>query len=182
MARTVKKPKTKEEKTKAGRPTDYTAELATEICDAISQSDKGLIRLCEANPHWPDRSTILRWLELHKEFCDQYTHARENQAHFLVDQTIEIADDSSQDELLDKDGNPYFNKEYARRSELRVKARQWAAERLAPKKYGTKIMQLEGGEKPVEVNVSDARSRLIDKLTKIAATASDTGSDKPTDG
>jgi hypothetical protein len=155
-SKTIKKSKpkktTKKDKNKGGRPTDYTPKLAEEICNAISKSDKGLAKLCDDNPHWPDRSTILRWVDLHDEFRDQYTRAREHQAHYLVDQTIEIADDSSQDELLDRHGNPYLNKEFVYRSELRVKARQWAAERLAPKKYGAKItQQLEGGEKPVAV-------------------------------
>lgn len=72
-----------------------------------------------------------------------YARARESQAEVLADEIIEIADDSSEDFIFaegeDKDGNgakKFINKEYVKRSALRVDARKWVAAKLLPKKYG----------------------------------------------
>jgi len=72
-----------------------------------------------------------------------YARAREAQAEVLADEIVEIADDSSEDFIFaegeDQDGKgakKYVNKEYVKRSALRVDARKWVAAKLLPKKYG----------------------------------------------
>ena len=75
---------------KTGRPTDYTPQLADEICDAIASSELGLVHLVNAHPHWPHRGTIFIWMRKHPEFRDKYTLAKEDQQDVCVEYMQEI--------------------------------------------------------------------------------------------
>lgn len=144
-----------------GRPTDYTPELAQEICDAIACDSKGLRRLCNENEHWPVRTIIYRWLRKHSEFRHLYMQAKENQIESLVDEILDIADNTSQDTIVkfDSDGNEreVCNSEWINRSRLRIDTRKWLAGKLAPKIYGEKV-------KDVQEDTSSLMQKLIDKL------------------
>lgn len=128
------------EKAKAGRPTKYTEELGIEICEKIATSSKGLHRLCKENDSFPSVPTIMRWLldGKHQSFCNQYTRAREEQAEFMAEEMLDIADDSSRDTIHTEEGD-YQNVEFINRSRLRVDTRKWLASKLKPKKYGDKV-------------------------------------------
>ena len=121
------------------RPSTYSLELVTKICDEIATSSKGLSKICE-NPLYPSFSTLFKWLS-HKdkgEFVQLYARARENQADFLADEIIEIADDKSGD-VIETDNGPIENREFSSRSRLKIDARKWVASKLKPKKYGDKV-------------------------------------------
>jgi hypothetical protein len=126
-----------------GRPTDYTRELGEEICHAIATSSKGLIALCKLNPHWPDRSNIFKWRRNNLEFRDLYEQAKKDQVEALVDECLDIADDTSRDSLtrINAEGEEYevANTEYMNRSRLRIDTRKFLAAKLAPKLYGEKV-------------------------------------------
>lgn len=123
------------------RPTKYSQELADAICQAISRSSNGLSRICETL----DISyvSVYKWLNEYEEFAKQYARAREEQADFLADEIIEIADDGSKDtkQITGRDGAliDVEDTEWTNRSKLKVDARKWKASKLAPKKYGDKI-------------------------------------------
>ena len=125
-----------------GRPTDYTEELGDEICQAVSVANKGVAHLCNENPHWPCRQTIFEWRIKHKSFGDKYTKAKQNQIETLVDDMLDIIDNTSNDTLIrqDKHGQDYevCNNEWINRSRLRFEGRKWLAAKLAPKIYGEK--------------------------------------------
>ena len=121
---------------KNGRPSDYTPELAKDICEVIASSSKGLKRLCNDNPHWPNKDTIFTWLKNNHEFSDQYAHAKRCQIETFVDEIIEIADDASQDVLVNEQGTMVCNHEFIARSRLRIDTRKWLASKLVPKVYG----------------------------------------------
>lgn len=124
------------DKNKGGRPTLYTPELATEICDAIASSSVGIAKLCKENPSWPHRTNIYRWLAKQPEFKEQYSHAKICQIELLVDEILEIADDSSQDAIINDQGVRVCNSEFIARSRLRIDTRKWLACKLVPKVYG----------------------------------------------
>jgi hypothetical protein len=123
-----------------GRPTDYTEELAQEICDKVASRGAGLATFCSENPHWPHRDTIYLWLRKYPTFSDNYAKAKKDQVNALADEILAISDDSSRDSIVkeDKDGNEYevFNTEFAARSRLRVDTRKWIAAKLVPRLYG----------------------------------------------
>ena len=123
---------------KMGRPTKYTPELAEEICEAIATSSDGLTKLCKLNPHWPVRSKIMKWRLKHKDFGDKYARAKQNQVESLIDEILEIADDSSNDFVINENGKVVANHDHISRSKLRIDTRKWIAGKLAPRLYGDK--------------------------------------------
>ena len=126
-------------KSKKGRPTDYTPVIANEICSTIASSSKGIGRLCKDNPSWPTKDTIFSWLKTYGYFSDQYARAKRLQIEVLVDEIIEIADDSSQDNIINQQGQITCNNAAISRARLQIDTRKWIASKLAPKIYGDKI-------------------------------------------
>lgn len=124
---------------KTGRPTDYTLELAKEICDAVASSNVGIKKLCKERKHWPSHDTIYRWISCHKEFSDLYARAKRLQIEVIVDEILDIADDTSNDNFINEDCKLIINHEHIHRSRLRIDTRKWLASKLVPKVYGDKI-------------------------------------------
>jgi hypothetical protein len=116
---------------KVGRPTKYSEEIANQICSIISTSHKSLLTISkEVGVSVP---TILKWMNDNKEFLNQYTRAKEEQADFLVEQMIDIS------EHTEEDHTPFTGANVIQRDRLRVETRKWIASKLKPKKYGDKL-------------------------------------------
>lgn len=111
-----------------GRPSDFTQELADEICARVMESDYGLEQICEADD-LPSARTVFRWLAAHETFRQQYARAKETQGHVQADRGLK-------DALTATD---------AGLGRLKWDARRWAASKLAPKVYGDKV-QLGGDD------------------------------------
>lgn len=120
-----------------GRPSSYTEEQADSICEHIA-SGKSLVSWC-AQEGRPNYSTVTRWLEAHESFRNKYVRAREDQADYLAEEIVQIADDGLNDTYTDEEGNVRTNQDVIARSRLRVDARKWYASKLQPKKYGDKV-------------------------------------------
>lgn len=149
---------------KIGRPTAYNEKIAAEICETIACSSKGIKRLVRENEHWPDHSTIYRWIMRHPGFGDQYARAKEYQAEVGVDEIIDIADDGTNDYYINEKGELVPDKENILRSRLRTDVRKWAASKLLARKYGDKL-QTESN-----VNITDGKSvaeKIADSLAEI---------------
>ncbi len=103
-----------------GRPTDYTPELAQDICLLMIEG-KSLNKACrEVGISY---RTAFNWLKDKdkEEFLQQYVRAREERADFIADDIIDIADDNT----LQADDR-----------RIRIDARKWYAGKLKPKAYG----------------------------------------------
>lgn len=124
-----------------GRPSDYTSELAEEICARIANGQS--IREIERTDGMPAMSTIFRWLAKFPEFQEQYARAREAQAEHLAEDILDIADNGTNDWMerqRETKGVRFVeNAEAINRSRLRVDARKWLLSKLLPKKYGDKL-------------------------------------------
>jgi len=107
----------------AGRPTVYTEDLGDMICECISRKEP-LAKICDNNEELPTPRTVYRWLRLHQSFCHNYELAKEDQADFLVDEALQIADDPTI-EPADK--------------RIRVDTRKWVASKFKVKRYGDKL-------------------------------------------
>lgn len=137
-----------------GRPSDYTPERAAQLCDYLS-SGMSLRTAC-AQKNMPEKATVFRWLSLSnpkpwaQDFRDQYARAKEEAADALVEEMLDIADDTSGDTQIikSKKGNEYpvLNSEFAQRSRIRIDTRKWIASKLKPKKYGDKLDVTSGGK------------------------------------
>ncbi len=137
-----------------GRTTDYTPELAKEICYAVSCSSHGIKKLCKLNKHWPSHDTIYRWLAMKKEFSDLYARAKRLQIEVIIDEILEIADDTSNDSVINgEDGKLTIDHEHINRSRLKIDTRKWLAAKLCPRLYGDKNERLTL-KFPIDINAS----------------------------
>jgi hypothetical protein len=109
----------------------YSTKLTTEICACIA-SGKSLRAVCRARK-MPHPSTVFLWLGKYPDFREQYRLAMEQRAFAIIEEALQIADDSSRDY---EQGSRAANVEHIQRTKLRVAARQWAFSGLRPKKYG----------------------------------------------
>ncbi len=164
----------KKDKPNTGRPSSFTQDIADSICEQLMTSSKSLRTICQQEG-MPTPKTILNWLtegskpdgqEWAQTFLRQYARAKEEQADYLAEEILEIADDSKDDVLRSKevknaDGTKMVlleeNKEFTNRSRLRVDARKWIASKLKPKKYGDKLDLTSLGDKlnhgPMQVEI-----------------------------
>lgn len=126
---TKKKP---EDLLKRGRPTKYNEVLGKEICDVIASSELGLIHLVDANPHWPHRATIYKWLRLHPIFRESYYKAKEDQAEVIVEYMQEAMNESHK--IVDIETGAV--KIDVPLLKLKIDTFKWQAGKLKPKKYG----------------------------------------------
>ena len=103
-----------------GRPTIYTEDMGDLICEGVARKIP-LARLCDENDDLPVSRTVYRWLRLHPEFCRNYMRAKEDQADYLVEEALLIADDLNVD---------------PQHKRIMVDTRKWVASRFNVKKYG----------------------------------------------
>lgn len=141
-----------------GRKSEYTPEIGAMICERIALGES--VRTICADPDTPAMSTVFKWLNVHKDFVEQYARAKEEQADAIFDEILDIADNSTNDYMTRKnaDGTDYeaVNQENIQRARLRIDARKWMAGKLRPKKYGEKIDHNVSGALTVSViNFSD---------------------------
>jgi len=149
-----------------GRPTDYSTDLANEICARIAEGES-LRSICRCEG-MPNIRSVMRWLGIHPEFSQQYARAREAQAESMFEEMLEIADDGSNDwvERTSKDGetgDKVVDHEHVSRSKLRVDTRKWMLARMAPKKYGdaTNIKLSGDAENPLSLLLTEISGNTL---------------------
>ena len=146
-----------------GRPTEYTAEIATEICRLLAEGQT-LREVCRAEG-MPPESTVRLWaLDDREGFAAHYARARELGYQAMADELLEVADDGKNDwmERQNDDGSFYqVNGEHIQRSRLRVDTRKWLLSKALPKVYGDKIVQEHTGKDGGEINLIHKIERVI---------------------
>ncbi len=151
---------TSEPKRKVGRPTKYSVDIATKLCEQLAL---GLsIRSVCAIEGMPAIQTVFNWLRKHKDFLEQYARAKEESTDAMAEEILDIADDGSNDYMTITKGNAEYevvNHEAINRSRLRVDTRKWLMAKMKPKKYGDRLDVTSGGEK-VSVNVLNYSQHL----------------------
>ena len=119
------------------RPSSFTQEYADSICEHIA-GGRSLVSWCAEDDH-PSYTSVMRWLEANAVFRESYARARQDQADYLAEEIVQIADDGKNDTYMDDEGRSRTDQDVIARSRLRVDARKWYAAKLAPKKYGEKV-------------------------------------------
>ena len=121
--------------------TIYTEDIARRVCEALAEKGS-LRRVCAEDKTLPGEKVIRQWVAVGnytldgEPFSAAYARAKEAGIDALVDETLDIADDGSNDFTTDKDGNERLDSEHVQRSKIRIETRRWLAERMLPKKYG----------------------------------------------
>ncbi len=137
----------------AGRPTDYTQDIADQLCEQLAEG-MSMHRACEPDD-MPSKRSVFNWLATNEEFLHQYESAKAECADHLAEEMIEIADDGTNDYMTktNNDGSKYevVNSEHIQRSRLRIDARKWVASKLKPKKYGDKTIHAGDEDNPIQI-------------------------------
>lgn len=120
-----------------GRPSIYTEELASRICERLATGES-LRKICE-DPEMPARSTVRAWALDNKAFSDQYARAREIGWTDIAEDLLDIADDQQGDPSRDR---------------LRVDTRKWLLSKMLPKVYGEKTTTEVSGPNGGPVQIS----------------------------
>jgi hypothetical protein len=134
-----------------GRPTDYTPELASIICERLSEEEGGLVEVCKAED-MPARSSVYLWLSQHKEFSDMYARAREDLGVVVAHRGVKEAIDAKDAQL----------------GRLQFDARKWLASKLAVKQFGDKLA-LTGG------NPDDEPIKTVTRIELVGVEPDDNG-------
>lgn len=143
-----------------GRPSDYDGAIADAICAEIATSSKSIRTICKAKG-MPHAATVMRWLRTNEVFREQYTRAKEEQADYLAEEMLEIADDDQDDEKA------FVGSNHIQRDKLKVETRKWIAAKLKPKKYGDKIDMTSGGEKLPPINLSALPTEVLKEMQQL---------------
>lgn len=109
---------------KGGKPSSYTPQVGEAICARLANGES-LLSIA-AEPDMPCAGTVYGWARRHPEFQDAYVIAREEQAHYLLDEAREVALGATPKSV------------WADR--LRFDTIRWMTARLAPRKYCERIV------------------------------------------
>lgn len=145
-----------------GRPTLYTEELAAFICSEIASGEK-VSDICAAET-MPSQRSVYTWLAKYPEFSQQYARAQSDRTHAMAEEIIDISDDGRNDWMERNFGEETVwvaNGEALQRSRLRVDTRKWLMSKMAPKKYGEKIVQEQTGPDGGAIQHTHKIERLI---------------------
>lgn len=169
----------------AHRPSLYSEELAGLICRRIALGDS-LVKVCE-DSGMPDYATVCRWRAARPEFRDRYTQAREDQADWLVDQMLEVAN-RTHDDWKQNPETGVFEPQHlvVQRAKLILEQMRWNAVKLKPREYSDRVEARLTGEikhahahvvldaRALDVEQRDQlRSLLVPLLSKPAAPVED---------
>src|SRR6185369_9707606 len=109
-----------------GRPSDFTPEVAEEICDRLGGGES-LRTICQ-DENMPGLRTVMTWLARDKEFQQQYTRARESWADAEFENLMHIADTPIEGEKTKEtaDGIEIMRGDMIEHRRLQVDTRKWA--------------------------------------------------------
>jgi Asp-tRNA(Asn)/Glu-tRNA(Gln) amidotransferase B subunit len=139
---------------KKGRPSIYTDDLAVKILSRISMAES-VRRICE-DEGMPDIDTIYQWLfkDLNG-FAERYARAKQEAMELKSEEIEQIVDSVQKDTAS------------IAKARLQVDTKKWLMSKLAPKKYGEKLVQEIGGidGKPIQTQTSlqDADRDIIQR-------------------
>jgi hypothetical protein len=113
----------------------YTAALADAICKRISEGES-LRAICR-DPGMPTEGAVRAWARDNRDgFGPRYRLARELQRDHWADVIVDIADESDRD---------------PRDLQFRNDTRKWKKSKLAPRRYGDRLLVAGEAENPIRV-------------------------------
>ncbi len=128
---------------------EFTEQRAEEICSRMAAGET-LPQICR-DAHMPSPNVVrYTWTEKYPAFSDAYIRARHALVDHWAEETIDIADDSTND-YVDREVRAgravrVVDQEHIARARLRVDARRWLVSKLNPKSYGDRVDLNVGGQ------------------------------------
>jgi len=114
-----------------------TPEQFEECLELTATSSKGLVNVCKQLG--VSYKAMRCYIDQNDDTRAKYARSKQDQADFIADEMIDIADDNSNDDIVLEDGTVKEHKEWVNRSRVRVDTRKWIASKLKPKTYGDKL-------------------------------------------
>src|SRR5882757_7238779 len=115
--------------------TNYTRALGDIICDRMTEGES-LRAICR-NVDMPSEGAVRGWAVRDVDgFGDRYRAARLLLLEFWSDQIVDIADDGDLD---------------PRDRQMRVNTRQWLMSKLAPRRYGERLLHSGDPDNPLQI-------------------------------
>ncbi len=127
---------------KLGRPSDYTQEMANEICQDIS-SGKSLRAICR-DENRPSIATIFKWMRDYPDFLKQYEVATSERADYQLEELNDIGEEAVNYAKTSDDKNVSA---VITAYKLKADNMRWTMSKIKPKKYGEKVDVTSDGEK-----------------------------------
>ena len=118
-----------------------TNEVQAEILKRISTGES-LRKIC-SNDHLPNAKNVFSFIYTNDEFRNKYEASRREQAEWLGEEIVDIADNDTGDTQRDR---------------LRIDARKWVMSKMLPKKYSDKIDVDMGGEVDINIRIGGSDS------------------------
>jgi hypothetical protein len=113
----------------------YTRELADEICRRISEGES-LRAICR-DPAFPTEGSVRAWSREDRDgFATRFRIARDLQLDCWSDLIVDLADRQDLD---------------PRDRAIRIDTRKWLMSKLAPKRYGERLLHASDPENPIQV-------------------------------
>lgn len=153
-----------------GKAAPVSAQLVNKICDEIARGVT-LTEIC-SRPGMPPVHQFYKAVNSSSVLRSRLACAREDAAELLADELRAIADDQSGDwtERVRPNGTTVraLDDEHVRRSDLRIRTRQWLLSKMLPDRWGDRVQtQVTGaGGGPVQVEHS-LSSSMIANLAKL---------------
>lgn len=137
----------------AGRPTDYSAEMADKILRRLAEGES-VTDICK-DPEMPVRSTVFLWSATRKEFSERYLLALKGVGQICVDQLEQALTEMKQGKT-----DPVIGK-------IEIDTLKWKAGKFYPRMYGDKQIVESKNENlnmTVEMPMTDADREILRDL------------------
>lgn len=119
-----------------GRPSEYTEEMATAICEDITQGMS--LRSALLSKERPEASTLYRWMRDNENFRKQYAQATKDRADAQFEELNSMGEVAMEDAIKYKD-DPRFANVIVSVYKLKADNMKWAMSQMKPKKYGAHV-------------------------------------------
>lgn len=113
----------------------------------------------------PNPATFWKWVleDETGELDNKLADARARGIEAILDETLDIADNTTNDTIRSEAGVDQPNTEWITRSRLRIDTRVKLAQMMKPKKYGPKLDLTSGGERlNLSAEIEASRKRVAD--------------------
>ena len=115
--------------------TNYCRDLADTICQRMTDGES-LRSVCQTEGY-PSEGTVRGWAARDVDgFGARYRHARDQLLEYWSDEIVDLAD---RDDLDPRD------------RQVRIDTRKWLMSKLAPRRYGERLLHASDPENPIQV-------------------------------
>jgi hypothetical protein len=129
--------------------TNYNREVADTICSRMTEG-WSLRSICR-DEGTPSEGTVRGWaVRDHDGFCERYRAARLLLLEAWADQIVDITDEAGLD---------------PQDRQVRVHTRQWLMSKLAPRRYGERLLHAGDPDNPLLGQLTDDQLATLDRFT-----------------